>query len=404
LIFFIPGILLSFWVVLSAYLYWEPFVALLNNPTLSGPPVPPKMAPGLYFLVLVPCHNEEPNLKALAETFSRQDYSHDQFEVVIIADHCTDRTAEVARSLGMRVVERCDGPRSWRGAAVNDVLSTHLINETFDGLVLLDVDAQVEPDFLTRVERYLIAGIPALQCATRTKNPTESSLSQVGDLIQVLIRNHQRGLSLRGNAPFIIGSHGVVLSRKTLDLLEWRTNTDQLADDAELGFLCFLKGIPFSYAPDIAVANEVVPGAQILQRQRRRWSQSSLNLIPRYAWPLFLRALRGDQGAWAMLFGVLLIPAFSTLLFLSAGLSLLFGFLGFWYGPFFVLASVTLLVTGAHVVYLLWSLSRGGRSLRARDVRGLVIYCGVRFISLLQAPFAVKSNRFTPASHVKENP
>ena len=401
-ILLIPAGILFLFLGISVFLYWKPFIHLLTKPDL---PLPPKRggresSPSL--VVLVPCFNEELHLKGLAETFSHQDYPRDRYRLVIVADHCTDQTAEVGRSLGMTVIERKDGPRSWRGAAVNDVLSTHLKKEEWQGLVLLDVDAKLEPDFLSRVGLYLSAGVPALQCATRTKNPTESPLAQVGDLIQVLIRNHQHGRSVSGYSPFIIGSHGVVVSRKSVECLHWRTNTDQLADDVELGLRCFLNGILFRYAADIVVYNDVVSDAKTLRRQRRRWSQSSLTLIGRYTVPLLLRALSGQFRAWDMLFGVLLMPAFSTLLFLSVGASVVFGGMGFWHREFFVLAGGTLLLTFAHVGYLLSSLAKGGKPVRGRDLGSLFGYCWERFISLVQAPFSVKPIQFRPASHVEK--
>src|SRR5262245_4099232 len=72
-------------------------------------PQPPEMS----FLVLVPAHDEEQviahGLAAIRADLRPQDH------VLVVADRCTDRTAEIARSFGASVLER--GPDDPPGRA-----------------------------------------------------------------------------------------------------------------------------------------------------------------------------------------------------------------------------------------------------------------------------------------------
>ena len=52
--------------------------------------------------VVIPAYNEEKYLPACLEALSRQTFR--DFEVVVVDNNSTDRTAEIARSLGARVV------------------------------------------------------------------------------------------------------------------------------------------------------------------------------------------------------------------------------------------------------------------------------------------------------------
>src|SRR5690349_15668318 len=56
--------------------------------------------------VLIPAHNEQPVLAATLKSLQEQTFSLGCFEVVVIADNCTDQTAEIAREFGATVLER----------------------------------------------------------------------------------------------------------------------------------------------------------------------------------------------------------------------------------------------------------------------------------------------------------
>src|SRR5437763_6281312 len=72
--------------------------------TSSGP-----MSPQFHFAILIPAHNEEVLLGHLLENLSALTYPKDLFSVYVVADNCTDRTAELARATGhVHVYERFD--------------------------------------------------------------------------------------------------------------------------------------------------------------------------------------------------------------------------------------------------------------------------------------------------------
>lgn len=61
--------------------------------------------PASRFLVLVPAHDEEAVIGDIIENLQSMDYPKELYDFYIIADNCTDRTAEVARSHGAKVIE-----------------------------------------------------------------------------------------------------------------------------------------------------------------------------------------------------------------------------------------------------------------------------------------------------------
>ena len=49
------------------------------------------------FMTIIPAHNEEKVVVNLVESLKKLDYPKDLYDIYVIADNCTDKTAEVAK-------------------------------------------------------------------------------------------------------------------------------------------------------------------------------------------------------------------------------------------------------------------------------------------------------------------
>lgn len=71
----------------------------------SGPPV--------FMSVIIPARDEAPHIAACLQSIAGQEYPPDRFEIILVDDHSTDDTAEVAESLGLanlRVIRLAELP------------------------------------------------------------------------------------------------------------------------------------------------------------------------------------------------------------------------------------------------------------------------------------------------------
>jgi len=89
--------------------------------------------------VIVPAHNEEDYLGATLDALNRQDYP--AFEIVVVANGCSDRTAEVAQKKCHRFVTL-----SQKGLGISRNLGARMA--TGELLVFLDADTILKPDAL----------------------------------------------------------------------------------------------------------------------------------------------------------------------------------------------------------------------------------------------------------------
>ena len=130
------------------------------------------------FLVLTPAHNEERVIdRGLASIMSDR---RAQDQVLVVADRCSDRTADIARSLGAQVLER--GPDEVPGrAAARQAGLEYARALDWDVVLMLDADSVIEPGFFAACEHALASGVGAVQARSESKPgrtlATEASLA-----------------------------------------------------------------------------------------------------------------------------------------------------------------------------------------------------------------------------------
>ena len=80
------------------------------------------------YAILISARNEENVIGELIHSIRANDYPQDMIDIWLIADNCTDHTADYVRSLGEHVIERHDTEHIGKGYALTYFLRIHLFN------------------------------------------------------------------------------------------------------------------------------------------------------------------------------------------------------------------------------------------------------------------------------------
>ena len=113
-------------------------------------------AAGHRIAVLVPAHDEEPIIGSTVGSIVGQDYPAALRTVHVVADNCTDRTAEVARHHGAEVHVRDDTLAPGKGPALGWLVQRVLAEGPRpDAFVVIDADTTMLPSFLREVDAAL---------------------------------------------------------------------------------------------------------------------------------------------------------------------------------------------------------------------------------------------------------
>lgn len=245
----------------------------------------------LSLVVLVPAHDEALVLDASLASLAQQDYPAARYEIVVVADNCTDSTAGIARARGATVWERTDTAQRGKGYALDWAIAQLLARPLpADAFVIMDADTWAAPDFLSHINTRLMAqtdarGLCALQGRYGVLNKAEgwraALMSAAFDLV-----NHVRPLG-RDRLGLSVGlkGNGMAFTRKTLARVRW--HGDSLTEDLDFALdLARAQNLRVGYAPEARVwAQMPTSGAQAAS-QRRRWEQGRRHSVRALALPL----------------------------------------------------------------------------------------------------------------------
>lgn len=223
------------------------------------------------FIIALPANNEESVIGNLIKSLKMQDYDKSLFDIYVIADNCTDRTAEVARENGVIVYERFDETKKTKGYALNWFLGKMKDKkDDYDALLVFDADNVVDKNFLNVMNKKLCQGEVLVQGYRDIKNPTDTWVSG-GYAIFYWTMNRLYHLARynMGLSPLINGTAFMV---KWDLLIDEGWNTKTLTEDIEFALINISKGVKLGWAKDAIVYDEQPLTFKQSWKQRERWS------------------------------------------------------------------------------------------------------------------------------------
>ena len=223
------------------------------------------------FIIALPANNEESVIGNLIKSLKMQDYDKSLFDIYVIADNCTDKTAEVARENGAIVYERFDETKKTKGYALNWFLDKMKDKkDDYDALLVFDADNVVDKNFLNVMNKKLCQGEVLVQGYRDIKNPTDTWVSG-GYAIFYWTMNRLYHLARynMGLSPLIKGTEFMV---KWDLLIDEGWNTKTLTEDIEFALINISKGVKLGWAKDAIVYDEQPLTFKQSWKQRERWS------------------------------------------------------------------------------------------------------------------------------------
>jgi cellulose synthase/poly-beta-1,6-N-acetylglucosamine synthase-like glycosyltransferase len=233
------------------------------------------------FMAIIPAHNEESVIRNLIQSLKEQDYPKELYDIYVIADNCTDSTAEIAKEEGAIVYRRFDPEHKTKGYAMNWFLKQKIEeNADYDAFCVFDADNIVDKNFLKAMNKKLCQGEVVVQGYRDIKNPTDSWIS-AGYAIYYWMMNrfyHLARYNL-GLSPLINGT-GFMVKFDIIKPDGWNTIT--LTEDIEFSIMNIAKGQKLGWATDAIVYDEQPVGFKQSWSQRSRWSVGHLQIMKHY--------------------------------------------------------------------------------------------------------------------------
>ena len=230
-----------------AYLYQAYFVLKVF---FRGSVVLPKAKVKHRFAFFIAAHNEEAVIGNLVRSCLAQDYPPELIDVFVVADACTDNTAEEARAAGAITWVRNDLARkgkSWvMDFGFNRILNKY--GDKYEAFIVMDADNIVAPNYVDILNDAFDMGYLVCTSYRNSKNFDSSWISSAYAtwfLREARFLNNARMMS--GTSCAISGSGWMVSERIIKGMHGWDFHT--LTEDIQFSTFCAANGIQIGYAP-----------------------------------------------------------------------------------------------------------------------------------------------------------
>jgi cellulose synthase/poly-beta-1,6-N-acetylglucosamine synthase-like glycosyltransferase len=309
-----PALLLMFALV-ALVLPGTLYLLLLSLAGLRTVRLPAGLVPATGRLaIIVPAHNESAGIARTVDNLLAIAQQDGDAIVCVIADNCTDATAEIARAHGALVLERQNLEQRGKGYALDFAFNT-LANEGFLGYLVIDADTLAETNLLSVIRAHFAAGAQVVQTRYTVLNAGESARTRLAELALCAFNClRPRGRHALGCSAGILGN-GFALHREVLERVPYSATS--VVEDLEYHLRLIEADIRVHFADETVVRGDMPVAGEGQKTQRARWEGGRLRMLLDHAPSLFKRVFSGQLRFLEPLLDLLLLPiAYHSLLLL----------------------------------------------------------------------------------------
>ena len=270
-----------------------------------------KIEPVLHdFAVLICARNEERVIGDLLASIKRQTYPRDRIHVFVMADNCTDRTAEIAAAAGATVYCREDTEHVGKGYAL-DALMRHIKADFpagFDGYLVFDADNLLKEDYIEQMNITFSQGHDIITSYRNSKNHGQNWISSGYALWCLRESRYLNGARSILNTSCAVSGTGFLFSRAVAEEMDgWPFH--MLIEDIEFSIYQITeRGRKIAYCPKAELFDEQPIKFKQSWRQRLRWGRGYFQILRHYGGRLLKGIFHGRFVCYDMT--MIIAPAF----------------------------------------------------------------------------------------------
>lgn len=287
-----------------AYQLWYVVVVLVKEP----PEVVAKK--DHKYGILIPARNESTVIRDIIHSIQNQTYDQRLLDVFIIADNCTDDTAEIARGEGVHVIEREDPEHIGKGFALDYALKqiwAEFGTEAHEAFFVFDSDNVLDKDYIKEMNATFDNGAVASTSYRNSKNFDTNWIASGYSLWFLKEAKFLNQARLTLNTGAAISGTGFFIDSKVLvEAGGWHWHL--LTEDIQFSAASAVHQRRISYNPRAVLYDEQPTTFKASWDQRCRWAKGFYQVFFGYAARLFKGFFKNEHGyhfaCWDMLMTV----------------------------------------------------------------------------------------------------
>ncbi len=284
-----------------AYQFFYIFVGLLKKPKKFSAKKQHR------FAVVVSARNESSVIGNLISSIRNQNYPQELVDIFIIADNCTDNTAEIARSAGAIVYERFNKEQVGKGYALDwmfNIIESEYADRNYEGYIIFDADNVLDPNYIAEMNKVFDNGYRIITSYRNSKNYDTNWITAGYSLWFLREAKYLNNARMQLGTSCAISGTGFLVSADVI-----RENNGWihhlLTEDIEFTTDSIIHGEKIGYCADAILYDEQPTKFGQSYTQRLRWAKGFYQVFRNYGAKLIKGVFKGSFSCFDMLMTIM---------------------------------------------------------------------------------------------------
>ena len=284
-----------------AYQFFYIFVGLLKKPKKF------EASAQHRFAVVVSARNESSVIGNLIASIRSQNYPRELVDIFIIADNCTDNTAEIAPSAGAIVYERFNKEQVGKGYALDwmfNIIETEYADKNYEGYIIFDADNVLDPNYIAEMNKVFDSGYRIITSYRNSKNYDTNWITAGYSLWFLREAKYLNNARMQLGTSCAISGTGFLVSADVI-----RENNGWihhlLTEDIEFTTDSIIHGEKIGYCADAILYDEQPTKFSQSYTQRLRWAKGFYQVFKNYGAKLVKGVFKGSFSCFDMLMTIM---------------------------------------------------------------------------------------------------
>ncbi len=284
-----------------AYQFFYIFVGLLKKPKKFSAKKQHR------FAVVVSARNESSVIGNLISSIRNQNYPQELVDIFIIADNCTDNTAEIARSAGAIVYERFNKEQVGKGYALDwmfNIIESEYADRNYEGYIIFDADNVLDPNYIAEMNKVFDNGYRIITSYRNSKNYDTNWITAGYSLWFLREARYLNNARMQLGTSCAISGTGFLVSADVI-----RENNGWihhlLTEDIEFTTDSIIHGEKIGYCADAILYDEQPTKFSQSYTQRLRWAKGFYQVFRNYGAKLIKGIFKGSFSCFDMLMTIM---------------------------------------------------------------------------------------------------
>ena len=259
------------------------------------------------FAAVISARNERDVIGQLISSIKSQNYPKDKLDVFVIADNCTDDTAQVAREAGAIVYERFNKVQVGKGYALDwlfKIIDRDHKDAGYEGYMIFDADNIVDVNYVSEMNKVFDNGYDILTSYRNSKNFDSNWISAAYSLWFLREARYLNNSRMQLGTSCAISGTGFLVGANVIEGNGgWIHHL--LTEDIEFTCDSVSKGMKIGYASKAVLYDEQPTKFSQSYTQRLRWAKGFYQVFANYGGKLLKGVLKGSFSCLDMFMTVM---------------------------------------------------------------------------------------------------